>query len=106
MIAQKTTGTGYNVLLGAVGKHVNVPVYNTIHHVQLDSAKHIVAEQQKVYKGMIPDVKGMGLKDALYLLEQEGLFVHIKGKGRVRAQSVAPGTIAQRGQEIILELGS
>lgn len=106
MIAQKTTGTGYNLLLGAVGKHINVPAYNTIHHVQVDSAKHVVVEPQKVYKGMVPDVKGMGLKDALYLLEQEGLFVHIKGKGRVRAQSVAPGTIAKRGQEIILELGS
>ena len=87
-------------------KNVNIPAYNTIHHLLVDSAKRVVVAPQKVYKGMVPDVKGMGLKDALYLLEQEGLFVHIKGKGRVRAQSVAPGTIAKRGQEIILELGS
>lgn len=106
MVAHKATGAGYQVLLGAVGKNINLPPYNTIHHVQADSANKLVAEPEKVYKGFVPDVSGMGLKDAVYLLEQEGLFVHIKGKGRVRAQSVAPGTVATRGQEIILELGS
>jgi len=106
MVAQKATGTRYHTLLGAVGKYAPVPMEPTMQYVQVDSNKQLVAEAQEVYKGYVPDVSGMGLKDAVYLLEKEGLLIRIKGKGRVRAQSVAPGTIAQRGQEIVLELRS
>src|SRR5690606_29979493 len=98
------TGNSYHVLLGGVGKHIPVSKVNTVQHVQVDSNNKLVAEAQKIYKGYVPDVSGMGLKDAVYLLELEGLMVHIKGKGKVRAQSVAPGTIVERGREIILEL--
>ena len=45
-----------------------------------------------VSKQVMPNVKGMGLKDALYLLENMGLKVSVKGKGKVANQSVAPGT--------------
>lgn len=106
MVAQKATGSSYYTLLGAVGKHVVLPVENTMQHVRTDSSNQLIADAQKVYKGYVPDVNGMGLKDAVYLLEKEGFLIRIKGKGKVRAQSVAPGTIAARGQEIILELQS
>lgn len=106
MVAQKATGDNYNVLLGAVGKHIQMPVENTMQHMYVDSSKKLVAKAQPVYKGFVPDVSGMGLKDAVYLLEKQGLFIRINGKGKVRAQSIAPGTVAQRGQEIILELRS
>ena len=52
----------------------------------------------------IPNVTGMGLRDALYLLENLGLRVEVKGYGKVRLQSIKPGTPA-RGQSIRLTLG-
>jgi cell division protein FtsI (penicillin-binding protein 3) len=52
----------------------------------------------------MPNVKGMGLKDALYLLENMGVKVSIKGKGKVVTQSVLPGTGLAKGINILLEL--
>lgn len=40
----------------------------------------------------VPDVRGMGLRDALYLLENAGLSVKTTGRGTVRLQSIAPGS--------------
>ena len=43
---------------------------------------------------------GMGLKDAVYLCENLGLKVSVKGKGKVTAQSIAAGQSIARGQSI------
>ncbi|HMR44874.1 MAG TPA: PASTA domain-containing protein, partial [Saprospiraceae bacterium] len=51
----------------------------------------------------IPAVTGMGLRDAVYLLENLGLNVEISGVGRVVRQSILAGTPA-RGQSIRLFL--
>ena len=53
---------------------------------------------------VVPNVIGMGLRDALYLLENKGLRVKIVGVGKVNKQSIIPGTRI-RGQEIKLFLG-
>jgi cell division protein FtsI (penicillin-binding protein 3) len=53
---------------------------------------------------VMPNVKGMGLKDALYLLETMGVKVTVKGKGKVSNQSVSPGTVLEKGIVIELEL--
>jgi cell division protein FtsI (penicillin-binding protein 3) len=55
-------------------------------------------------KGAVPDVTGMGLKDALYLLENAGLRVVIKGAGKVKTQSIAGGTKISNDQIITIEL--
>ena len=52
----------------------------------------------------VPNVVGMGLRDALYLLENKGLQVKVVGAGKVVKQSIIPGTRI-RGQEIKLFLG-
>lgn len=51
----------------------------------------------------IPSVVGMGLKDAIYLLENRGCRVRVEGVGKVRRQSLAPGTRAN-GQTCVLFL--
>lgn len=56
-------------------------------------------------KQTMPNVKGMGLKDALYLLESLGIKVNVKGKGKVSNQSIAPGAQIVKGSTIVLELG-
>jgi cell division protein FtsI (penicillin-binding protein 3) len=53
-----------------------------------------------------PDVKGMKAKDAVYLLENLGYKTTIKGKGKVRWQSVKAGTPVTKGREIKLQLAS
>lgn len=52
----------------------------------------------------VPDVRGMGLQDALYLLENAGLSVKTDGAGTVRRQSIKPGTALRARQTITLEL--
>ncbi len=51
-----------------------------------------------------PNVVGMGLKDAVYLLENLGLKVIVTGKGRVMNQSIVAGTIFKKAQNISLIL--
>lgn len=53
---------------------------------------------------VVPDVKGYGLKDAINMLENKGLKVIIKGRGKVIAQSILPGTTINKGQAIIIQL--
>ena len=53
---------------------------------------------------LVPNVKGMGLRDALYLLENSGLKVGVSGVGTVSRQSLTPGGRVKRGSYVHLEL--
>ena len=47
----------------------------------------------KITRHVVPDLEGMGLRDALYVLENIGLTdVSIDGVGKVSDQSIRPGT--------------
>ncbi len=59
---------------------------------------------REVVKGMVPNVKGMGATDAVYLLENNGMRVSVRGRGKVKSQSVKAGSKIQRGQSIVLVL--
>ncbi len=52
----------------------------------------------------VPDLAGMDLKDALFLLEERGLVPVVRGKGLVSEQSIKPGTAVEKGAQIILQL--
>lgn len=54
---------------------------------------------------LIPDVKGMGIKDALYMLESKGVQVQVVGAGKVTKQSVPPNTPIKQVKKIVLQLG-
>ena len=56
-------------------------------------------------KSEMPNVIGMGLKDALYILESHGLKVSFSGKGQVMEQSVAKGAPIKRGDVVTIRLG-
>lgn len=55
-------------------------------------------------QGIMPDVMGMGARDAVYLLESRGLKVIIKGRGKVHQQSIAYGKPYRRGTRVTLEM--
>lgn len=59
---------------------------------------------KKHKKNIMPDVTGMGLGDALYLLESKGLNVSVSGSGVVKTQSIPKGRAIIEGQLISLEL--
>lgn len=62
-------------------------------------------KSRNIRKGLVPDVRGMGLRDALFLLENEGIRVRFTGIGKVKTQSIRYGTKSSPGMEIFLELG-
>ena len=63
-----------------------------------------VMKAATVRQQVMPNVRGMGLKDAVYLLENMGLKVAVRGRGKITMQSVAPGTALAKGVTVILEL--
>ncbi len=71
--------------------------------VKSDKKEKIVA--LKIEKEIVPNVLGMGLRDAIYLLESQGLQVTVKGSGSVMRQSLNSGMKIIKGQQIIIELG-
>ena len=56
-------------------------------------------------KPVVPDVSGMPLRDALFILENKGLKVNYNGRGRVIEQSLTPGTQLTPNTTINLVLG-
>lgn len=58
----------------------------------------------KYTQNMVPDVKGMGARDAVYALESRGLKVKLEGRGKVTSQSIQPNTKIIKGQTIKLKL--
>lgn len=52
----------------------------------------------------IPDVKGMGLKDAVYVLENMGLKVSASGRGKVIYQSLLENSPFNKGETIKIQL--
>ena len=54
---------------------------------------------------VVPNLKGMGARDAIFLLEKLGLKTKLQGRGIIIDQSIKPGTKVIRGNEIILKMG-
>jgi cell division protein FtsI (penicillin-binding protein 3) len=66
-----------------------------------------VVLRSRIFKdGLVPDVKGMGARDAVYLLESLGLKVNLRGRGLVREQSLQPGSRIINGSQITINLSS
>jgi len=57
-----------------------------------------------IKKGLVPDVRGMSLRDALYLLENSGYKVKYSGRGKVLRQSPEHGARYFEGQIVSLEM--
>lgn len=63
--------------------------------------------EQNVQSRIVPNVVGLTIKDAVYMLENLGMKVRFHGKGKVVSQSVAAGSrIDKRNNVIVLGLRS
>lgn len=75
--------------------------WSVIRATETDSLKLL---KRTIPEEKVPNVVGMGIRDALYILENLGLNVEIEGYGRVKQQSIKPGTRVH-GQTIRIRLG-
>jgi cell division protein FtsI (penicillin-binding protein 3) len=55
--------------------------------------------------GKVPDVRGMGASDAIFILENAGMKVNVRGVGKVVDQSLKPHTFYSRGATVYITLG-
>ena len=63
-----------------------------------------VLTNKQIAANTMPDVRGMGLKDVLYLLENSQLKVIVNGKGKVKTQSIEPGTTLTGKETVTIEM--
>jgi cell division protein FtsI (penicillin-binding protein 3) len=92
--------------LREVMKYLDLPFYGRPESemaVIRSHADSILFQERRTAQKVVPNVKGMTLKDALYSLENAGLRVRINGVGKVIGQSIRPGNKAG-GQSILITL--
>lgn len=66
--------------------------------------ENLVLQNRIIRPSVIPNVEGMGIRDALFILEEHGLEVQFKGKGKVIKQSLKAGEEITDLKTIQLEL--
>ncbi|WP_316813903.1 penicillin-binding protein [Pedobacter heparinus] len=70
----------------------------------VDTNNGVAYEAYNTIKGVMPNVNGMGLKDALYLLGNAGLKAKVKGSGKVISQSIPAGNRIGKGLLVQIDL--
>ena len=65
---------------------------------------NIKSFQKTILNGIMPNLAGMKLQDALWICEKNGLQVKSYGKGKVTIQSIAEGQTIVKGQQIQIQL--
>ena len=71
---------------------------------RVDSLSRVIVTTIPEQTGVMPDVRGMGLKDALFLLESHGLKVRFSGQGAVVRQTISAGARIVPGQTVTITL--
>ena len=91
-----------SILIPAVKKGDALAANYVLSHLQV---KDFRAEDFKVSGNAVPNVTGMGARDAVYLLENKGIKTKLKGRGKVKAQSIFAGQPIKQGMvcELTLE---
>jgi cell division protein FtsI (penicillin-binding protein 3) len=65
---------------------------------------NVLFSKKEINNKLVPNVVGMGAKDAVYLLESIGLKARVTGVGKVKSQSITAGNTVRKGQTIQLRL--
>lgn len=101
------TAAVYHELSKALGIHAGIPEWNTraLTRISTDSNHKAELVRQHLPAGTVPDLSGMSLRDAVYLLERAGIVVEVKGRGVVISQSIPPGSTIAKGAVINIQLG-
>ena len=100
-------GNGYRADINEVLKDLKVRYKRTASDdwvATRESGDTIRLAGVKLQDGLVPDVRGMSLRDAIFLLENNGLRVRYSGKGRVLRQSPEHGARIYDGGIVSLEM--
>jgi cell division protein FtsI (penicillin-binding protein 3) len=100
-------GNGYRADINEVLKNLDLKYRRTSDKEWVatrESGDTVRLADVKLQKGLVPDVRGMSLRDAVYLLENAGLNVRYSGKGKVRSQSPEHGARYFEGTTVSLEM--
>ena len=100
------TSIGDQEDLKKILSYLELPIYgevNTPMAVVKAKGDSLILERRTLQKDVVPNVVGLGLRDALFVLENNGLKVALEGSGKVARQSMKPGTRVS-GQTIRLYL--
>jgi cell division protein FtsI (penicillin-binding protein 3) len=98
-------GNGYRSDLNEVLKNLDINYRRTADDdwvATKESGDTVSLTGIKIQPGLVPDVRGMSMRDALYLLENKGIRVRYTGKGRVLRQSPEHG--ARYNEETVVSL--
>lgn len=68
------------------------------------SKDSVIVSMRDIKEGLVPNVVGMGLQDALYILENQGMRVKVYGYGTVKRQSIQAGASVKSNPYITIEL--
>lgn len=117
LVAQERAGTrpmipisknGYFSDLSTVYKALEIPYKGAesqewvMVKTQRDTASLLT---KRFAQDVVPNVVGMAIEDAIYLLENKGISVVVEGRGEIKQQSIAAGEkINGRGMKITLKL--
>ena len=63
-----------------------------------------MTETPKYGNDLVPDVTGMGARDAVFLLEKRGVKVTRVGRGKVNSQSLPAGYKIRKGEACVLRM--
>ncbi len=72
--------------------------------VGMDGNQYILTQSEPEDMSLVPDVVGMGARDAVYEMERRGLRTRIQGRGKVVSQSIAAGKKIVRGSTCVLKM--
>ncbi len=103
MVKKGNVNAGQNVLK-MLGINYNRIDMNSIWGTIETAGHKIDIKSESVDLGVVPDLKGMGARDAVYALELRGMKSKINGCGVVKEQDVSPGTKVKKGQTVNLKL--
>ncbi len=72
--------------------------------VALGGTQYILKQKERESDNIVPYVRGMGARDAIYQMERRGIKTKVVGRGKVRSQSLAPGEKVVRGSVCTLTM--
>jgi cell division protein FtsI (penicillin-binding protein 3) len=105
--AAPEAGNGYSEDINKIFRELDVRYQRTVKDDWVktrESGDTVRLVGVKINKGLVPDVRGMSLRDAIYLLENSGYRVKYIGRGKVLRQSPEHGARYFEGQIVFLEL--
>ena len=100
--------TGYEDEIEYIYKSLDIPLdsssTNSEWAVSVKSDSSVLLKTRVIRENLVPNVRGMGARDAVFVLENMGLKVIIKGRGFVKEQSIKPGMRIKKGNTVYLRL--